>query len=133
VIDPAPYMSAAILVALIVATTLAHSSAVSSELWDAAACPRWTALMKQVAIDRDVGVADAVEHRKIAEIVAADRAKPQPFLVHDNDDEFYLWITVAQIYEHPWYTSSKVEEMVSHDCQERLDHQAPPGSAPSKS
>lgn len=119
--------------AVVIVFVLAQSSALTSELWDAAACPRWTALFKQVAIDRDVGVAEAVEHRKLAEIVAADRAKPQPFLVHDNDDEFYLWITVAQIYEHPWYTPGKVEEMVSHDCQSRLDHQVPPGSAPSKS
>jgi hypothetical protein len=119
----------------VAAATLALLPAVvaAAPLYDPAARPRWSALLRQVAKDRDAGVAEAAEHHKLAEIVAADKAAAQPYLIHDDDDEFYLWITVAQVYEHAWYTPSKVEEIVQHDCTARLEHPGIPNDTPKPS
>jgi len=107
---------------------LAAGAAHGSQPTDAAGCAHWSALFRQVATDRDTGVPEALERQKLGAIIGADQRRPEPYLVRDADDEFYLWITVEEIYEHAWYTPSKIEAMITDECLARIERAKAPKS-----
>jgi hypothetical protein len=92
----------------------------ASEVPDASGCTRWSALLRQVVVDRNAGVRVSAEQAKLAEIVAEDKARPEPYLFRDADDETYLWFSIIQIYDHPWNTPDQVEQSVLGRCLEQL-------------